>query len=456
MRTRTTIHDVRTVFVRSKGPNDFMVSALMAICGVGPRRKTKPNRKRTMSPIATIRPRLSPMYQIPLVVMAFSALPAGEGRPLPAPGRAPRTGPRWRRGVPYPATRPVADHRPRHQRCIALCRTQCQSASPSEAGGSSRRPAPSEATSPFAHFITTGHYNPTPARGRQARFRRAHALPFAQKPQAVKPEARRREAPPLLRLEVLQVQPLDHVPERRELLQFLRPRLAGRLYLPGAVLLQRLPLLVQAHARLLQHRLLGADRHLGAYRQGDGVAGARVDLQALPVHVQGDAGEERVVRQIAHEDVGHSRAEAVDDGTEQVVGEGPGHGNLLESHGDRVRLSRPDPDRQVAVGFLLFENHHPLVVHQADTDALYRELDHTPTSGFQCTAILAQPTRGVNRTGYAVRRALRRVDVVRQAAHADTGVGEQQEEDGDAEEDGGNAGEVSYGADDQQGKQGYE
>src|SRR3990170_5783150 len=66
MRTRTTIHDVRTVFVRSKGPNDFMVSALMAMCGVGPRRKTKPNRKRTMSPIATNRPRLNPINQIPL------------------------------------------------------------------------------------------------------------------------------------------------------------------------------------------------------------------------------------------------------------------------------------------------------------------------------------------------------------------------------------------------------
>src|SRR3990170_4150199 len=205
---------------------------------------------------------------------------------------------------------------------------------------------------------------------------------MAKNPQAVKPEARRREAPPLLRIEVLQVQPLDNVPERRELLQLLRSRLAGRLYLPRLTLLQRLALLVQAHARLLQHRLLGVDRHLRAHRQGDGVAGARVDLQALPVHVQGDAGEERVVRQVAHENVGHSRAEAVDDGTEQVVGEGPGDGDLLKPHGDRVRLSRPDPDREIAVGFLLFENHYPLVVHQADANALYRELDHTPTSGF--------------------------------------------------------------------------
>src|SRR3990170_7395227 len=114
--------------------------------------------------------------------------------------------------------------------------------------------------------------------------------PIAQKPQAVKPEARRREAPPLLRLEVLQVQPLDHVPERRELLQLLRSRLAGRLYLPRLTLLQRLPLLVQAHTRLLQHGLLGVDRHLGAHRQGDRVARARVDLDGLPVHLESDAG----------------------------------------------------------------------------------------------------------------------------------------------------------------------
>src|SRR3989304_5611567 len=77
--------------------------------------------------------------------------------------------------------------------------------------------------------------------------------PICTKASGLPPEARRREAPPLLRLEVLQVQPLDHVPERRDLPQLLFLPLAGRLYLLGSALLQRLAFLVQAHARLLQH-----------------------------------------------------------------------------------------------------------------------------------------------------------------------------------------------------------
>src|SRR3970282_2219255 len=80
---------------------------------------------------------------------------------------------------------------------------------------------------------------------------RARVLPICTKAPGLPPEARRRETPPLLRLEVLQVQPLDDVPERRELLQLLFLHLAGRLYLPRFALLQRLPLLVQAHARPL-------------------------------------------------------------------------------------------------------------------------------------------------------------------------------------------------------------
>jgi hypothetical protein len=46
MMMMTTIHDVMMVLVRLNGPKDSIVSAFIAMWGVGPRRKTKPRRAR--------------------------------------------------------------------------------------------------------------------------------------------------------------------------------------------------------------------------------------------------------------------------------------------------------------------------------------------------------------------------------------------------------------------------
>ena len=62
-----------------------------------------------------------------------------------------------------------------------------------------------------------------------------------------------------------------------------------------------LAVLVEHDAGLVQHRLVGEDRHLHAHRQRDGVARARVDLHRAAVHVEDDAGVEGVVREVVDE-----------------------------------------------------------------------------------------------------------------------------------------------------------
>ena len=49
--------------------------------------------------------------------------------------------------------------------------------------------------------------------------------------------------------------------------------------------------------------------------------------------------------------------------SQQIVGEGPGHGHILKAHSDGVSLGWTDPDGKITVGVLLLENDHPLVVH---------------------------------------------------------------------------------------------
>src|SRR3990172_9341186 len=69
--TTTTSQDVRIVLVMSMGPNDSIVSGLISMAGVGPRRKTNPSSARTMSPTAMRWPRVSltcyPSLSLPLI-----------------------------------------------------------------------------------------------------------------------------------------------------------------------------------------------------------------------------------------------------------------------------------------------------------------------------------------------------------------------------------------------------
>ena len=72
-------------------------------------------------------------------------------------------------------------------------------------------------------------------------------------------------------------------------------------------------LVLEDHAGLFEDGVLDEDRHLGADRQGDGVARARIDLDVAAVGVDDQLGEERLVGQLVDDDLGQLAAELLDD-----------------------------------------------------------------------------------------------------------------------------------------------
>ena len=66
---------------------------------------------------------------------------------------------------------------------------------------------------------------------------------------------------------------------------------------------------------------------------------------------------------------------------EQVVGEGPLRRQALETHRDRARLPRPDPDRQVALAVGLLEDHDVAAREHVDPNALDDHLDQLVVHG---------------------------------------------------------------------------
>jgi hypothetical protein len=59
------------------------------------------------------------------------------------------------------------------------------------------------------------------------------------------------------------------------------------------------------------------------------------------------------------------------------VGDRPVGGDAGDLEGDRVRLVDADPDREVALGALLLEDHDVLPRRHVNPDAVDRDLDQT-------------------------------------------------------------------------------
>src|SRR3954462_4332565 len=106
--------------------------------------------------------------------------------------------------------------------------------------------------------------------------------------------------------------------------------------------------------RGLQDVLGHVDRHAPGDAQGDGVAGAGVDVELLapgPGDVEG--GEEGVLGEVVDSDGLELGAEGLDHGCEQVVGLGALDGDALEAALDGLGLGEADDDGEgagVAVG----------------------------------------------------------------------------------------------------------
>src|SRR5215471_11223536 len=132
-------------------------------------------------------------------------------------------------------------------------------------------------------------------------------------------------------------------------------------------------LLRDGHARLVQDLLAGEDLRPGAQRQRDRVRRPRADLGAVgedqvrvedPVPKRGDVHRAQL-------DVQH-----LEHVTEKIVRERPKGNHALLGEGDRRRLDRSDPDRQVPVALRLLKQDDGAVRWHLDPDADDLHLPH--------------------------------------------------------------------------------
>src|SRR5581483_5358684 len=163
-------------------------------------------------------------------------------------------------------------------------------------------------------------------------------------------------------------EPVDELLERAQLLQVHlvhgRRLSCGRLF--G----------IRRHAGRVEDILLDVDRRLDAHRHGYRVAGAGVDLNMAPVAVHDDAREERLFAQVVHDDLRDLGAQLVDDRFHQVVRARPCWRHSGHRAGNRPRFQRADPDKEIALGRFVLEDHYAVLGGQADANALDNHLDH--------------------------------------------------------------------------------
>ena len=138
-----------------------------------------------------------------------------------------------------------------------------------------------------------------------------------------------------------------------------RMRNAGRSHLvfPEIVRIEALQPLVQPlgvglvggridRLGVVDHRFLDEDRRPRAQRQRDRVARPRVDRHRVAVHREVDQRVERVLLQVADDDLLDRRLQVVDHVPQQVVRHRPRRRDVLDLQRDGVRLEDADPDRQ--------------------------------------------------------------------------------------------------------------
>ena len=127
-------------------------------------------------------------------------------------------------------------------------------------------------------------------------------------------------------------------------------------------------------AGAVEHGLRGEDGRRDAHGEGDGVGGARVDLEVVAARDEHDAGAICLVSEVRDDDVPDADAEVRQDAHEQVVGERALGLHALELHGDRLRLPAADPDGQVALAVGFPEDDDVLRGEHVDADALHDHL----------------------------------------------------------------------------------
>src|SRR5438132_10453486 len=124
------------------------------------------------------------------------------------------------------------------------------------------------------------------------------------------------------------------------------------------------------------HHLGGhEDRAFDAHRKRDRIGGTGIEVQVAAVLLDVEARVEDLVCQTRDHDSPDADAQLADRGGHEVMGERPTERVAGDLGRDGLRLERTDPDRQVAVGFLLFEDDQVLGSRHVYPNAVHGHLD---------------------------------------------------------------------------------
>ena len=93
-----------------------------------------------------------------------------------------------------------------------------------------------------------------------------------------------------------------------------------------------------------------------------------------------DLGVKRFVLQIVYQDVLERSAHRLHEVNEKVVRERPRNRHALHFHRDGFGFGGANPNQQEKLGSQLLEDHHPLIVHLADPDAVDYQFTHLAPS----------------------------------------------------------------------------
>ena len=135
-------------------------------------------------------------------------------------------------------------------------------------------------------------------------------------------------------------------------------------------------LTIEENASLFQNRIMGKDGHAGPDRQRQGITGAGINLDLLTIGIQDNLGIESIVLEIINDNGTNHGTQSINNRVKQVMGKGTGNRNALQFYSNSIGFSRADPDRQITVRGFLFKNHDPLVIHQANPDAINCHFNH--------------------------------------------------------------------------------
>jgi len=102
--------------------------------------------------------------------------------------------------------------------------------------------------------------------------------------------------------------------------------------------------------------------------------------RSRPVLAEVQARVEDVVGERGDDDPAEADVELAQRARHQVVGDRPVGGDAGDLERDRVGLVDADPDREIALGALLLEDHNVLSGRHMDPDAVDRDLDQTVDS----------------------------------------------------------------------------